>query len=318
MKTLFIGIFDSKEPNTALRNAIREVSSDYREIGWVQIHRPQNRQIAVRTLLRTFNPDLVILQLQAPNVLTPETITALRNTGAFIVQWTGDVRQPLPKHYIEVGKRINLSLFTNQNDVDEMRRHGCKAEYLQCAADHNIYTPTGSVTMAPKIVFMGNHYKSYFELSNYRHDMVRFLKSTYGPAFGVYGSGWGNDLSPHNLMFKQEQEAEIYRSCLIAINCSHINLKRYTSDRFFRILLSGAFCLSKEFPDMEEYTKNDEQKQRFAYFKQDCNFTELKEAIDYYLKYDDIRKMIAKNGQEYAYNNWTWPRRITELLKLIG
>jgi spore maturation protein CgeB len=216
----------------------------------------------------------------------------------------------MPKHYIDVGKKIDLSLFTNYNDVEEMRLHGCKADYLQCGADNTIYTPIGVRTLAPEIVFMGNHYDKQFELSDYRLRMVKFLKKTYGERFCVYGSGWAKELHAQNLMFWQTKEAEIYRSCKIAINCSHINLRKYTSDRFFRILLSGAFCLNKEFPEMEEYGNN------FVSFSE--NFDELKNKIDYYLENETERNEIASRACEYAHNNWTWEHRIKELYELIN
>jgi spore maturation protein CgeB len=309
MKILFIGIFDKNEPNTALRNAFKKHSSQYTEIAW-HLTRSKHLQYDVVNLCKKFKPELVFLQLQSPNSITTDTLRKIKSYGAYIVEWTGDARQPLPDHYVTTGKEIDLSLFTNQDDVIEMSKKECKSDYLQVSCDQNIYSPIGSKIRCPEIIFMGNHYNDRFPLSHFRYEMVKFLNETYGARFGAYGAGWG-DMATGNVMFKQQKEAEIYRSCKIAINCSHYDLDKYTSDRFFRILMSGAMCLSKEFPVMDEYSPNI----NFVTFKQD--FKDLKNKIDYYLDNDIERKQIALNGCNTSRANWTWDNRIVELKTLI-
>lgn len=311
MKTLFIGIFDGREPNTEFRNSIKRASSHYREIA----HNAYASALALQTdiIIECHEQkfDLVFMQLQGPNIIGHSALKALKSTGAFLCQWTGDARQPLPRHYVDFGKQIDLSLFTNTDDVVKMRENGCNADYLQVSADHNIYNPEGSVNPnVPEIVFMGNYYKGAFELSDYRLKMCEFLRETYGQRFGIYGGGYPPGMATDNLMFNQQKEAEVYRSCKIAINCSHYDLGRYTSDRFFRILLSGAFCLSKEFPDMEEYSPE------WNYQTFDGSMQDLKNKIDTYLEYPASRKSIAYNGLKKARANWKWEDRIKELLTL--
>lgn len=307
MKILFIGIFDSKEPNTAFRNALRNISSSYEEISHSNLFSTNKFQRDVQNIVKRLSPDIIFMQLQGANVIGEETLSTMKKSGAFLVQWTGDARQPTPSHYVDFGKKINLSLFGNTEDIDFLSLRGVNADFLQISADETIYTPKSN---HPEIVFMGNHYSGRFPLSNFRLKMCKFLKNIYGDRFMVYGTGWDSSLKSKNIMYKQQDEAEIYRRCKIAINCSHYDLKRYTSDRFFRILLSGAFCLSKEFPDMEEYMPNT----NFATFS---DLESLRTQIDYYLKNDSIRAEIANNGHQTAISKWKWSDRANELLKLI-
>lgn len=313
MKILFIGIFDTNEPNTAFRNALKEASTSYSEIAHNACSRIElTLKLTSFEKMSGWKPDLVFMQLQGANIITDEALAALKATGAFLCQWTGDARQPLPRHYIEFGKKINLSLFTNQDDVDVMLENGAVAAYLQVSADHNIYTPNGSVNAdVPDIVFMGNNYSNTFALSNYRLQMCKFLKETYGDRFGVYGANYPEGFASGNVMYKQLKEAEIYRSCKIAINCSHYDLKKYTSDRFFRILLSGAFCISKEFPQMEEYSPGKNFVPVPSYF------ADLRIEIDYYLRNEEERNTIAMNGYNYAIAECKWSDRIKQLLNLV-
>lgn len=309
MNILFIGIFDNNEPNTALRNAFKKVSNSYAEVAWNMYSSNNELNTVISNLVRKYKPDIIFMQLQVPNVINSACLDVMKSTGAFLCQWTGDARQPLPRHYIDFGRQIDLSLFTNMDDVETMRKNGVNADYLQVSADHNIYKPEGTKIDCPEIVFMGNNYGNTFEKSAYRRQMVDFLQMTYGKRFGVYGSGWHNPAG--NLMFQQEKEAEIYRSCKIAINCSHYDLKRYTSDRFFRILLSGALCLSKVFPDMEEFWPE----MNFGTYN--GNFELMRYSIDWWIQNKDARSIVSKRGCDYAHNNWTWDHRIHELLQIV-
>lgn len=308
MKILFVGIFDHNEPNTAFRQAFKNMSSDYRELAW---NTCQNVNQSLYDMVNNFIPDLIFLQLQAPNVINDITLNRLKKTGAFIVQWTGDARQPLPNHYIEFGRKINLSLFNNFNDVETMRKAGVNADFLQIAFDHNIYNPNGfKFENFADIVFMGNNYGTTFELSKYRFDMVDFLRKTYGNNFMLFGFGYPKEWKIENLMYQQNREAEIYRSCKIGINLSHYDLKHYASDRLFRIMGCGSMCISKEFPEMLEY----ENGNNFATFN--GSFEDLKAKIDYYLNNDIERQRIANNGCNNALTKWNWNNRIDELLQL--
>lgn len=312
MNILFIGIFDNNEPNTALRNAFQKVSKIYVEVAWNSI--PKN--ILHETIALALNnlnrrPDLIFLQLQAPDIIKSVTLEMMKQTGAFICQWTGDARQPLPRHYIDFGRQIDLSLFSNQNDVDTMRSNGVKADFLQVAADHTIYTPIGPKIITPNIVFMGNNYNNTFPLSKYRFKMVEFLRNHYRSDFGMYGCNWPKEWKIKSLMYNHQEEAKIYRSCKIAINLAHYDLKKYASDRLFRIMSSGAFCISKVYPEMQEFGNG----KNMVTFNGELS--DLKAKIDYYLRAHDLRMAIAKNGCEATHNNWTWDHRIQELLQII-
>ena len=309
MKVFFIGIFNNQEPNHMMRQAIKEIATGgYQELSHTDFRDKivLNRQ--VQSTARKFLPNLVFMQLQAPNILSEDTINLLKRTGATVVQWTGDARQPTPSHYFEVGKKIDLSFFGNTEDVDALQKQGIKADYLNISVDHTIYNPQNK---SPKVVFMGNNYNGLFPLSEFRLAMCRFLKKEYGSDFQVYGSGYPADLRAVDLMYKHEKEADAYRNCKIAINCSHFDLGKYTSDRLFRILFSGAFCLTKEFPQMETYLTEGKIFDSFT------NLSELKEKIDYYLQNDSERNTIAQNGYNYAIKHEKWSDRMQEMLKLI-
>jgi spore maturation protein CgeB len=141
--------------------------------------------------------------------------------------------------------------------------------------------------------------------------MVDFLKKEYGAQFGVYGSNWGSH-ETGNMMGDQKREADIYRGCKIAINFSHFDYERYSSDRMFRLMASGAFCLSHRYAGIH---LDFESGVDLACWD---SFEHLKFQIDYYLKNEDQRKVIAEKGCKLAHEKFTFDAMISNLLKLYN
>jgi spore maturation protein CgeB len=297
-----------------LEKAFAKEAKEYRFIRWTDYEKnPAELRTQLLMACSDTEYDLIFLHIQTANIITPTIIRMLRATSKgnpVIVNWTGDVRTPLPNWYIELGKEVDVTLFSNETDANEARMKGIKADYLQIGYDTQYFHPAPSKLPWPEIVFLGNNYKNGFPLSDLREQTVRFLRSVYGSHFGLYGSGWGN-LADGNLMGKPEQEADCYRGCKIAINLSHFDYKRYTSDRLFRIMGTGAFCLSKIYPDI----KKDFQPTVNLATWSDLN--DLKAKIDYYLQHEEQRLTIAQNGHALVKQMHTWEFRLEELLQII-
>jgi hypothetical protein len=156
------------------------------------------------------------------------------------------------------------------------------------------------------------------------------LKNEFGSRFGLYGGGWDKNennfslsILPHmnqtqNNYIKYAdgnissyaEEGKAYRSCKIAINLSHFEYSRYSSDRMFRILGSGAFCLTHRFPDIEKDFKIDEEVVVWENLDDLCN------KIRHYLTNEKERQIIATNGCDLARDKYTWDS-FAENLKLI-
>lgn len=295
MKILHVGLSATGTPLNGLQKALMKLG-DYEEINTAT----KDLNAVMRDRSDSFRPDLVWIQIQTAGYISNETVIYLKKNGAKIINWSGDCRSPIPAWYLDLGMHIDLTAFSNMNDVDTLNSQGIRSEFLQIGYDPEIYTPVGGTMPMQEIVFMGNNLVNQFPLSKYRADMVAFLKETYGSQFNVYGSGWNNSNGSFN--HNQRAESMVYRSCKIAINCSHFDYRRYTSDRMFRILGSGAFCLTKWYPEIEvDFVDG----MHLSVWK---DFDELKEKIDYYLYYERERNWIAENGhlkaiKKYRFDN---------------
>lgn len=259
-------------------------------------------QSELLTVFHHFQPDIVFMHLQSGEVLNIETIKKMSESSK-VLNWTGDVRHPLQSFYMEIGRYIDSTLFTNVDDIDTCKQNGVEADYLQVGFDSNHFNPLGKFdeknSKYPEIIFMGSNYgEDAFPLSSLRYQMAHRLKQEFGNRFGVYGNGWSG-LESGNIT-SYEEEGLAYRSCKIAINLSHFAYKRYSSDRMYRILGSGALCLSHHYPDIE---MDFEIGKDLVVWE---NIDDLVSKIKKYLLCESDRGIIALNGCLKARTKFTW------------
>lgn len=229
MKVLHIGI--NASPNLAIARAFRECGHDTTSLDW----KDRKGANAALDAALTDGTELCFMQLQAANVVDATRVRALRDAGCFVVNWCGDVRDPLPQHYVDMAEHVSVTSFTNMPDVEALKAMGFDARFLQVGYDELIYTPEGSAMPTPPIVFMGNNYVDRFPLSKARAEMVAAMREAFGKDFAVYGSGWGHGAKRLN----PEQEAATYRGAKIAINFDHFNRPGFYSDRMLRAMACG-------------------------------------------------------------------------------
>ena len=264
----------------------------------------------VLKLHKEIKPDYVFMQLQRPGIIFSETARQMTKTSKTI-NWTGDVRTPLPQWYIDLGREITVSLFSNMTDVRLMREKNVNSDYLQVGFDEKLFCPFYAPKNIPSVIFLGSNY-SYcnFPLSLLRSNMVESLKKRFKTQFCVYGNKW-NNLSSGDNYLQPHEEAIAYLSSKIAINLSHFDYGRYSSDRMLRLMGSGGFCLTHEFEGIE----ND-----FIINKHIATWStidELIEKVGFYLANDYKREKIRKEGCTFVRQTCTWNHRIKQLKDLI-
>lgn len=302
MKIYHIGLCANPGTNNGLQRAFRKVS-EYKEIHTG--HSNLNAQIIKDC--EAFRPDIVFMQVQTPNIIHVETMRSIRPFCGKIVNFTGDVREPFPKWYIEIGKEIDLSLFVSMKDVGIAKVSGIEADWLQLGFDEEIYNDTAKPSVSAEIVFTANNY-DHFALSKERSQVAHALKKEFGNRFQLYGSGWTIPSLDSN--HSMQVQASVYRGCKIAINYSNYNHSMYVSDRCLKIMGAGAFCLSHDFKDHENLYEN---KKNIAIFN---SIPDMIEQCYYYLENDQERNLIARNGYELTHKLYTWDSMIKNLIRL--
>lgn len=263
-------------------------------------------------IFNDFKPDVVFMQLQEGGIISLATARHMTQ-NSITVNWTGDVRHPIPHWYYELGQHIDITLFSNMYDVEMMNKVGINSGFLQVGFDETIFTPEGKRGYYPPIIFLGSNYcsTSNFPLSALRQQMVSRLVAKYGQQFMAYGHNW-QETQGKEVFLNPTQEAEAYRTALISINLSHFDYGRYSSDRMLRLMGSGGFCLSHNFKQIEDdYVVG----KHVAVWN---GIEDLLNKIDYYLEAHNEREKIRKAGCEFVRANYTWDNVMIELKKLLG
>ncbi len=254
-----------------------------------------------------FQPDIIFIQIQHENILSEETARQLAKL-AFVINFSGDVREELPSWYLDIGKHIQLSTFSNMVDVKKCISAGIPADYLEIGFDPEIYRPRDIQKSGPAIVAHFNHYENKFPLSAYRMEIVQALTKEFGDNFGVYGNFPG---ARGNFNSDQIAESINYNKAKIAINCSHFDYERYSSDRLLRILGSGTFCLSHHYNAIE---KDFDLRDHLTTF---YDINELINRCKMFLYYmPKKREIIARAGSRLAHQNFTFDSMCENIVKL--
>jgi spore maturation protein CgeB len=307
LKILHIGLCATGKPYNGFQQAFIDNCFQYEEIncGISNVN-----EEAVR-LANQMQPDLIFMQIQTANVIHEKTIRQLKATGAYIVNWTGDVREDIPTWMIELAPHIDNTLFSNMVDVKKMRALGFQSDYLEIGINEKIYTSEGKKIKVEPIVFFGNNYGTgYFPMSEFRIKLVSWLKQVFGSRFGIYGNGYFS--ASGNFSNSQEDEAAAYRGSKMAVNVSHFEYERYSSDRLLRILGSGTLCLAKWYPAIEQdFTDG-------VHLRVWRTLDELVALCNYYLdeRNEKERKAIAKAGMELSHEKFTFNCMVLNLLKI--
>ncbi len=300
MNVLYVSLGDHQH---SLRKALGSLGY-LTEVNW---RKDANINNTLQQLAQLQTFDLCFFQLQTPGIIAPDTLRAL--TG-YKVNWTGDVRHPTPKWYLDMAPHFDITLFTNEYDVQVLKKAGLNAGYLPMGFEDEIFTPDGPKEHLADVVFMANNYGKAFPLSGYRMELVQTLRTQRDFTFAVCGSGW--PFATENLNQKPIREADIYRGAKMAINLSHFDYPRYSSGRMFNILGSGTLCLSHHYQGIEGDFKVGTHLDTFR------SIPELMEMIRYYLRNDMARMRIAANGCELAHEELTWAQRIKTLVEKIN
>jgi len=262
-------------------------------------------------------PDILFLQIQSGTISGSDTnsyigslIRQFKEKGAYVINWTGDMRNSTPEWMIRFAHNINITMFSNMRDVEYCKSIGINTGFLQQGIDTNIFTPTEETeyTSAPDIVFLANNYSNQFPLSGYRRDAINTLRAKYGNRFKVYGNGWGENSG--NVNSSQYEESKVYRGCKIAISISHYNVDRYFSDRLGRALCTGAMVLSHHYTGIEKDFEVGKHLDTFS------NFNVMIEKCDLYLQYDKARQRIAKAGQAMASKEFSYQNIVKQIIEI--
>lgn len=293
-------------PFTAMTKAFQLYAKKYTYIAL------EPKQSAVERLLdacKRIRPDVVFMQIQSEGIVGPTTMARIKEVCKTIVNWTGDVRSPLPHWFIELAPHVSWTLFSNMNDVRALQMRGLRSAFWQIGYDEDVYKPPTGPSTRSGVVFMGNNYKSTFPLSTFREQLVKALQTSFGTSFVLHGANWTNAKANSNN--NQGEEVKALQRCTIAVSASHFQYERYYSDRLLRFMACGPLVLQHWYPGLEKDFIPDTHLVVFN------DIPECIQKVRHYMEHPDVAARIGAAGAAHVLANHSQKVRIMELQAVL-
>lgn len=286
-------------------------------------HRTAELWQALAGILNAFQPDILLTQAHATDVLTLETMRNIRAhcPRLVIVNWNGDYwpeGQRDPKmlnwmRYVDLALVVNADLLQTYEDV------GIAAAYWQIGFEK----PTGDLPSgkAHDVVFLGQNY------NNYRREFGEALLSMTdeGVDVGIYGNYWVNPDSPPGHSVKQVQciypdctydflqgEA-LYKAAKITVaNNPFPDSLGFVSNRIFQALAAGGSLMLHQYvkglKDLTGLTPG-------VHFIEWKTYDELKTWIRYFLDpaHETERQCMVEAAYRYVTTAHSFDTRVKQL-----
>lgn len=202
---------------------------------------------------KEFQPEFAFCQFQDRGLITYKFPEYLKSIGCFSVNWSGDVRHPLPDWYKDLAPYFSVTSFTNVPDVEEIRAMGYRAEFLQIGYDETIFNTEGAGERSG-VVFLGNNYSGYrFAESEGRREMVAALAKAFPDDFTVYGMSWEGIVPPKNNggYLHETMSAPVLKKALISVGWDHFHRPGFASDRILRGTACGCAVVNQHYEGIE-------------------------------------------------------------------
>lgn len=266
----------------------------------------------------SWNPDWMWLQLQNTEMISSETIDAVKKDlpRCLVSHWCGDVRPSVGPYFASICRSTHLTLVANVGYIPV---------YSQTGARDIVYMPHGldwsedvlgipdwqPPFQVPEIVYCGNHYGENMVGSDVREHAVRVLHEA-GLPVGVVGRGWDKTGLSVAGRCEVKQQVHVYRKAKVVLSVNHFpSLSGYHGDRTITAMASGRPVLQRWFPRIElEF----EDGRDILVFRSD---EELLERAKMLLDNEGYRLELGGRGRAAAIRKHSWITRILDILPLI-
>ena len=269
-------------------------------------HKHKVEPLCIREAM-DFRPDLAFCQFQAPGLITPALPKSLASIGCFSINWSGDVRSPLPEWFKEVAPFFSVTSFTNMPDVDEIRAMGHRAEFLQVGYDERLYYPPPDSHERSGVVFIGNNYGGYkYAESASRRAMVKALADAFPDEFKVYGMSWESVVPERNLggYVREPYDADVLRDAAIACGWDHFHRAGFASDRLLRATACGCATVNQYYEGIFQEHPN---------VMAANSIEQMSEMVGYLLKNPQHAESMGALSSAHTLANHRWDNRVKQI-----
>lgn len=246
-----------------------------------------------------------------------ETLRAVRKKAKVILWMMDSIYR-----YKDALNNIDLydyKFMFEESDVSKLGETGIHSVFLPMAADEYNYYPILDCNKEIDLLFVGKLYENRLKM------FERLIKRFPNLNIKIYGNYtalkkpisylkyYFTDIKRYftNSFVSPEELNQLYSQSKIALNIHHTQSQTGCNPRVFEILASKTFQLV----DLNTYIKENFQDNHLleGYSSEE----ELFDKIDYYIKHENERQIIANNGYQNVINNHTFKHRAMTILQHV-
>jgi hypothetical protein len=323
IRRAFLGTINYDHPQRGMEHAFQSLlgkenvqSFDYYELERRGKTKAEINEAFIKAAT-AFKPDWVWLQVQDGDILTADSLLAIRRALPTVVisHWNGDMRRNVSPYNATVCKAAHLTLISSMGQVELFEAAGAKlVRYCQVAVDWE-EDVLGSQSFpvpfkVPDVVFIGHYYANRYPGTPERERAITALMKAEIPV-GIVGNGWPKGY-PVLGNCKLKEQIHVWRKAKIGLNVNHFNdVSCYYSDRQLVSMVSGKPLVCKYIPDLETEFING----KHLYWYKDEQ--ELVQRVQALLENPVLAKTMGQAGRSLVLRNHTWFARFVELIPVV-
>lgn len=248
----------------------------------------------------------------------------VKSSGAIHVFWAYDDPHCINRLTMPMAKICDYLFNVDKDSLIKYKHLNLPGSYLPFACDPSTHTKVSKNTKySHDILLLANNYNTNTFIPfpdrtlGLKNIVIPLLQSKYD--MKIYGLWWRDpdrlfilDKKFYGGIAPHEDISTCYSSCKIALGLlSVIHSSTMLSMRVFEVLGCGCFFLSQHSKALENIFKNK------IHLTWSTSKEETYELVDYYLKNHKERIKIAKQGQEFVYQNHTYFHRAYKIYNTI-
>jgi glycosyltransferase involved in cell wall biosynthesis len=260
-----------------------------------------NEPIDLIELIRAWQPDLMITQIQGVGRITSYMLASMRNAapGMIIVNFNGDAHEQglIGDGVLKLLHYIDLQTVVNAKVLPDYATLGIPAAYWQIYYKQAIEP----LPDAPS-------YEVLLQLNCYNDERTRMVATLRAmrlpdfrhPRVGVYGNCATADGNSH---YDFRLQTALYRNATINVGDTFPNTEGYVSNRLLQCLGSGGFMLQQCSKNLDKYTGLIPGK----HYVEWVDLPDLKHKIVQWLDNSRAaeRRAIAQEGMQFVRENFS-------------
>jgi Glycosyl transferases group 1 len=306
-KVVFLGKSKRKTGNTKFM--LRALSRRVAEVRFINLPRHRKmyfwtdyKRVIYREII-AFNPDLVLIYSKD----IPDEVLQKISHAYKIAIFYPDFASPLDDRLVSKAQLADFLFITNKRQIPELHSLGVNAIFCMqgCDRDEHRVVKTNNRKWASEVAFIGR------PSTDYRIELLKSIQQRfYLKAWGARWQKFG--ISCPKVRIYPEEYARICYATPIMIGCDYNHeTDSYFSNRTWITLGCGGFLLTSYQIGLENiFTKGHHLE--WYHGREECL-----DLIDYYLKHEDQRRRIARNGYEFAHAHRTYDVVMDEVLSHI-